>query len=110
MRAAALAVVLGLLVSAMGEGAPPAARRKPATVKIMIEGMKFSPAAATAKPGDTIVWTNKDIVAHTVTSKAGAFDSKVIPPDATWTFVVKRKGEFPYICSLHPMTASLTVR
>jgi plastocyanin len=114
MRSLALAVVAGLLVCATGEGASPAAAaqtRKVATVKIAIEGMKFSPADVTVKAGDTVVWTNNDVVAHTVTSKEGVFDSKVIPPGATFKFVARRKGDFVYICSLHqPMTADLKVR
>jgi plastocyanin len=88
----------------------PAAATKPATVRIAIEGMKFSPADVTVKPGDTVIWTNKDIVAHTVTSKDGAFDSKVIAPGGTFRYVARKKGAFAYTCSLHPMTAELKVR
>ena len=106
MRSLILAGLAGLLVCSTGEGAP-AAR----PVAVTIEAMKFSPAGVTVKPGDTIVWTNKDIVAHTVTAKTGAFDSKVIPPGGTFKFVAKRKGDFVYICSLHqPMTGDVKVR
>ena len=108
MRAIALAALAGLFVCTAGE----AAARKPATVKIAIENMKFSPATVTVKPGDTIVWTNSDIVAHTVTSKtAGVFDSKIIAPGGTFKYVARRTGNFTYVCSLHqPMTADLKVR
>ena len=106
MRVLAITVLAGLLASATGEGA---AARKP--VAVAIEGMKFSPADVVVKPGDSIVWTNKDIVAHTVTAKAGAFDSKVIPPGGTFRFVAKKKGDFVYVCSLHqPMTGDVKVR
>jgi plastocyanin len=106
MRSLALAVLVGLFAGASGEAAP-----RPATVRIAIEGMKFSPANVTVNAGDTIVWTNKDVVAHTVTAKAGGFDSKIIPPGSTFKFVARRKGDFAYICSLHqPMTADLKVR
>lgn len=107
MRRGALALLLGLLVCVTGEAAPTV--RKP--VSITIEAMKFSPADVTVTPGDTIVWTNKDLVAHTVTSKTGVFDSKVIPPGGTFKFVAKRKGDFAYVCSLHqPMAGGLKVR
>lgn len=106
MRAIALAMLVAGLAGATG----PAAATKPATVRVAIEGMQFSPADVTVKPGDTVIWTNKDIVAHTVTSKSGAFDSKVIAPGATFKYVARRKGAFAYICSLHPMTAELKVR
>jgi len=106
MRALALAALAGLLVASAGEATP----SRPATVKIAIEAMKFSPADVTVKPGATIVWINNDVVAHTVTSKAGAFDSKVILPGGTFKYVARRKGDFAYICSLHPMSADLKVR
>jgi plastocyanin len=105
MRSLALAVLAGLLVS------PAAQTRKPATVTVAIEAMKFSPASVTVKPGDTVVWTNKDIVAHTVTEKAGLFDSKIMPPGSTFKFVARKKGDFGYLCSLHqPMTGDVKVR
>jgi plastocyanin len=107
MRALAFAALAGLLVSATGEAGAP----RPATVKVAIEGMKFSPASVTVKQGDTVVWTNNDIVAHTVTSSAGAFDSKVIPPGATFKYIARRKGDFGYVCTLHPpMAADVKVR
>jgi len=105
MRSLALLALAGLLASS-GEGAA-----KPATVAVAIEGMKFSPANVTIKPGDTVVWTNKDIVAHTVTEKAGSFDSKIIPPGGTFKFVARKKGDFAYICALHqPMTGGVKVQ
>ena len=105
MRLLALAALAGLLVSTTGQ------TRKPPTVTVAIEAMKFSPTSVTVKAGDTIVWTNKDIVAHTVTEKAALFDSKIIPPGGTFKFVARKKGDFGYLCSLHqPMTGDVKVR
>jgi plastocyanin len=55
---------------------------------------------------------NKDILAHTATSKAGTFDSKTIQPGASWRYKVpaKTKGEFPYTCSFHPMNGIVRVK
>ena len=75
-----------------------------------IDGAKFSPADLTVSAGDTVVWVNKDILAHTATAKSGAFDSKVVQPGASWQFVAKKKGAFPYTCIFHPMNGTLTVR
>jgi plastocyanin len=100
-----------LLVGFLAGSTGGAAAAKPTTVKIAIEGMHFSPAAAQAKEGDTVIWTNADVVAHTVTALNGTFDSKMIAPGGTWTFVVRKKGTFDYKCAYHqPMTATLTVR
>jgi plastocyanin len=85
--------------------------RKPVTHTITITGMQYTPATLTIKAGDTVVWVNKDIVAHTATSTAAAFNSHMIPPEKSWKMVFKTKGNYPYTCSYHPtMKGSLTVQ
>jgi plastocyanin len=37
-----------------------------------------------------------------VTSKAVAFDSKAIAAGKAWTYRATKKGDFPYVCTLHP--------
>jgi plastocyanin len=112
VRAAAAAVVMAVLVA--GAGGPrisaATAVRKPVTHTVTIDGARFSPADLTVRAGDTIVWINKDILAHTATARNGAFDSKVIQPGQRWKYVVKRTGDFAYACSFHPMNAILKVQ
>jgi plastocyanin len=105
MRSLLLALAITAIAGATGE------TRKPATVRVTMAGMVFTPATAAAHLGDTIVWTNTDVVAHTVTSKAGLFDSQLIPPGGTWRYVARKPGAFDYKCSYHlPMAGSFTVR
>jgi plastocyanin len=88
-----------------------AAARKPVTHTVTVDAAQFSPAELSVKVGDSIVWVNKDIVAHTATTVKSGFDSKMIEPGKSWRHTVKRKGEFPYICSFHPlMKAVLRVK
>ena len=87
-----------------------AAARKPATHTVTIDAASFSPAKLTVNAGDTIVWVNKDILAHTATAAKAAFDSKVIQPGKSWKYVARKKGEFPYTCAFHPMNGTLVVR
>ena len=91
---------------------PTAAERpRPKTHTISLEGMRFQPDDLTVASGDTIVWVNKDLVAHTATSESGGFDSKIIQPEKAWRFTIKKKGEFAYACLLHPtMKAMLRVK
>lgn len=91
--------ILALLLCSMGQGA---AASKPATHTVIIEGMEFKASDLTVTAGDSIVWVNKDMFPHTVTSKDSAFDSHQIDPGESWTFRARSKGEFPYVCSLHP--------
>ncbi|KHK59247.1 hypothetical protein PI86_09945 [Burkholderia sp. A9] len=80
------------------------------THRITIEGMRFNPASLTVARGDTIVWVNKDLVAHTATA-AGVFDSHEIAPDASWTYVANTPGRHAYLCTFHPtMKATLIVK
>lgn len=80
------------------------------TKTVVIEGMAFQPATLTVKQGDTVVWKNADLYAHTATA-AGAFDSKEIAPGGTWKLIAQKQGRFPYVCTLHPvMKGTLVVK
>ena len=74
-----------------------------------MEAMAFQPAVLTVKAGDAVVWVYKDPFPHTAT--ADAFDSKSIAAGSSWTYRTKARGEFSYVCSLHPtMKAILRVQ
>lgn len=105
VSATALSFSLGILSAHMV-----AAERNP-THTVTIDASRFEPAAVTVKVGDTVVWVNKDVVAHTATSKTGGFDSGLIAPGKSWTYRAKRIGEFAYTCTYHPtMNATLRVK
>jgi plastocyanin len=77
----------------------------PGTNAVFIQGMSYSPATISVSAGTTITWTNKDAVAHTVTSSSGAFDSGSIAPNGTWTFKFTAAGTYNYICTFHSSMA-----
>lgn len=82
----------------------------PKTHTVNIVEMRFKPESLTVVPGDVVVWINKDIVPHTATA-AGSFDSKTIEPTRSWSFRARRKGEFAYVCTLHPtMKGTLRIK
>ena len=79
------------------------------TIQISMENLVISPAAATAKVGDTIEWINKDIFLHTATARNGDWDV-TMPPKKTVTLVLKKAGTIDYYCRFHPnMKATLTI-
>lgn len=95
------------LVLAFGALAPAAWAT---THTIVIEGMRFQPAALTVKRGDRVVWVNRDVVPHTATA-SGAVDSPAIAPGASWGATLARRGHHEIVCTLHPtMKASLDVK
>ena len=81
-----------------------------------LAGKAFAPNPLNAKVGDTVTWTNKDTIFHTVTSGTGTsdtthgkeFDSGLSGPTAlttqgkTFSHKFMTAGEFPYFCQLHP--------
>ena len=78
---------------------------------ILIRQVTFEPKVLIVGVGDSVEWQNKDIVAHTVTSDKKSFDSGIIPPGGTWSFVAKKRGTYSYTCTLHPnMKGKLVVR
>jgi len=72
----------------------------PRTHQVTIQALANVPETLTVRPGDVVVWTNKDPFPHTVTA-AGAFDSGPIAPGKSWRFTAKKPGTYPYLCTLH---------
>lgn len=75
----------------------------------------FDPANISVKVGTTVIWTNNDSVAHTVTSgdpstgPSGTFDSGLIKPGQTFKYSFTSAGTTSYYCTVHPwMTGKVT--
>ena len=95
-------IAAALTLVACGGGQRAAARTPdPAKHTVTIEAMRFAPERLTVKPGDIVVWINKDLVPHTATSEQGRFDSATIDPAASWQMTAGSKGAFDYVCRFH---------
>jgi plastocyanin len=79
-----------------------AATAAAATHTVTIEGFAFKPQTLEIKAGDTVEWVNRDILPHTATASANAFDSKTIDPGARWSWTARTAGQYAYECALHP--------
>jgi plastocyanin len=80
-----------------------------ATIQITIQNLVNVPAEANAKVGDTVEWTNKDVLAHTATARNGDWDV-MIGPNKTGRVVLKKAGTVDYYCKFHPnMTGRLII-
>ncbi|MCX6599576.1 MAG: cupredoxin family copper-binding protein [Acidobacteria bacterium] len=103
------ALVLAGIVMAFVTPSPAGPNPAGKTHTILIKGFRFVPEKVEVAVGDTVTWTNQDIVPHTATAKK-VFDSKNLNQGGSWSFVAKQKGHFPYICTYHPtMTGELIV-
>ena len=71
--------------------------------------MKFLPERVEVAVGDTVTWTNRDFVPHSVTAAAARIESGDLAEGKTFTLVPRKKGEIAYICRLHPMMRAVVV-
>jgi amicyanin len=95
--------------AATAPGAPTSAPAPATTADIGIVDFKFTPAALTVKVGTTVLWTNKDTIAHTV-NFTGGVNSSLLNQNDRFTHTFTAPGTYDYICSIHPfMHGSVTV-
>ena len=75
-------------------------KRVPRIHHVQIKNMKFEPAQIIVTRGDSIVWTNLDIVTHDVTEeKTKAWTSAPITIGKTWKMEAANSAD--YFCSIH---------
>ena len=102
-----IAVGLGLLVLAIGAASlrqsyfARAQEDQPAA-RVSIDNFSFTPKEITVTKGTTVTWVNHDDVPHTVVG-GGAFRSKALDTDDTFSFTFTEAGSYSYFCSVHPM-------
>jgi plastocyanin len=80
-----------------------------ADASVSIRDFAFQPAAVTVRVGDTVTWTNRDDVIHTVQWSGGS-ESPDLENGESYSRTFTGTGVFPYICGPHPfMTGSVRV-
>jgi plastocyanin len=79
------------------------------TIRISVNKLTFSPAAVSARVGDTIEWVNVDFIVHTATARDRQWDIS-IPAKSTGRVTLTRAGVIDYYCRYHPnMTGRISV-
>ena len=83
----------------------------PGANEVFIQSNTFNPGTITVPVNTTITWTNKDGIAHTVTSNtAGQFDSGNLSANGTWSHLFSTAGTYQYHCKIHSsMTGTVIV-
>ena len=79
-------------------------------VPVSIVGRAYQPAELTLEAGQTVTWTNRALIPHTVTAAGGQFDSGHINPGESFKVTFATPGTFAYSCTIHPtMHGEVTV-
>lgn len=68
---------------------------------ITLINTSFDPKQLSVAVGTTVVWTNKDSMAHTVTADDKSFDSGNLNTGDTFKFTFTKAGTYPYHCQYH---------
>ncbi|MDZ4730142.1 MAG: plastocyanin/azurin family copper-binding protein [Xanthomonadales bacterium] len=79
-----------------------------------IKSLKFIPQEIDITAGTTVIWTNEDVVPHTVTHKVKLedqlFASPMLLPGQTFTYTFEKPGTYPVYCLPHSfMTQKVVV-
>ncbi len=92
--------------------ASPVASPVGAVFEASMQSLKFIPQEIDIEVGTTVVWTNKDTVAHTVTHRAKEqlFASPMLMPGESFSYRFDKAGTYAYFCMPHPfMTGTVVV-
>jgi len=75
----------------------------PQGYSVEISGYAFKSASLTINVGDTVIWTNKDSIKHTITSDTGTeLDSELLGNGETYSYTFNTAGTYNYHCTPHP--------
>ena len=75
----------------------------PKTVEVLIQGYAFNPKTIEINVGDTVIWTNKDNIGHTVTSDSGnELNSPLFTKEKTYEHTFTMVETYNYHCKPHP--------
>jgi plastocyanin len=70
----------------------------------------FTRQRNTVKAGTAIVFRNRDDIPHRVVGAKGAFHSKALDTDDSFSFIFAKPGTDEYFCGVHPqMQGSIVV-
>jgi plastocyanin len=99
---AAVTLSLSMGITGTDRWSPrPAAAAGGAPAQIQIKNFAFDPPVLTISAGQTLVWTNDDVVPHTATADTKAWNSGQVGPGHRYTVTLTKSGTYDYACTIH---------
>jgi plastocyanin len=82
------------------------------TVNVKIKLFDFEPRTIDVPEGATVVWTNLDLIEHTVTAgeptaPTKLFGSPRLAQGTSFSYTFTKAGDYPYFCTPHPTMRGL---
>lgn len=103
VRAVAALVGAGpLLLAFAGDEGRASAASAPEIHTVEIRAMGFHPTELRVRPGDSVVWINRDVVPHTATASDSAWTSPPLDRGERWGMLASA-GDGHYTCVFHPV-------
>lgn len=72
------------------------------THQVDIIGFAFNPPSLIINPGDSVVWTNRDVVPHTATASDHSWDTGEIGANKSKRLLFDSVAKLSYYCAYHP--------
>ena len=89
---------------------PPPSPPPPAGGDIQVIDFAYTPADLSVPVGTTLTWVNTGVALHTVTDRAGRFDSGFMNIGDSFVRTFSEPGTYEYFCTIHPdMVGLVTV-
>ena len=92
-----IAAAAAVAPSSLAIAAPASSHR---TVTVVIDKLAYAPIPAGLRVGDTIIWVNRDMFRHSVTSP-GHFNLDLAAGEKG-RLNLGKAGVFPFTCKYHP--------
>jgi len=72
------------------------------TNMVEMTNMSFAPKTITIKKGESVTWTNKDLVGHSATADDNSWDTNIISNGESKSIRFDVSGTYTYFCKPHP--------
>ena len=69
----------------------------------------YLPGTITVARGSTLTFANTGALPHTVTDRAGSFDSGIVMPGQSYRRTFSTAGTYEYFCTIHPEMSGTVV-
>ena len=77
--------------------------------RVDIRMIAFQPAEIRIRAGQSVEWSNRDPIQHTVTGKDGSWGSELLNEGQRYVHRFATPGRYPYYCTPHPQMTGVVI-